>query len=357
MQERIGKLRQVFDTDEIDAFYIMNLENRYYLSGFTGSTGALLLTREQSYLLTDFRYLSQAAGESPSYQIVEVAAETYGAVLLRILQEKKISRLGVEGDHLTYNQYVELSRVCTGIKLKPLIDRVEGIRILKDRSEIELIEKAVSIADQAFAQILPLIKQGVTEQELALELEYNMRRLGASGPAFKFIVASGVRSALPHGVASSKTIAGGELVTFDFGAVYQGYHSDITRTVVVDSFNQRQQEIYQIVLAAQMNGVAAVKAGATAAEVDYAARSVIEEKGYGKYFGHSTGHGLGLNIHENPRLSIKDKTILAPGMVVTIEPGIYIEDWGGVRIEDTVLVEKSGCRVLTGTPKKELLVL
>ncbi|MEG3070472.1 MAG: M24 family metallopeptidase [Candidatus Syntrophopropionicum ammoniitolerans] len=170
-------------------------------------------------------------------------------------------------------------------------------------------------------------------------------------------MASGVRSALPHGVASSKTIAGGELVTFDFGAVYQGYHSDITRTVVVDSFNQRQQEIYQIVLAAQMNGVAAVKAGATAAEVDYAARSVIEEKGYGKYFGHSTGHGLGLNIHENPRLSIKDKTILTPGMVVTIEPGIYIEDWGGVRIEDTVLVEKSGCRVLTGTPKKELLVL
>lgn len=147
MQGRISKLRQIFDTDEIDAFYIMNPENRYYLSGFTGSTGALLLTREQSYLLTDFRYLSQAAGESPSYQIVEVAAETYGAVLLRILQEKKISRLGVEGDHLTYNQYVELSRVCTGIKLKPLIDRVEGIRILKDRSEIELIEKAVSIAD------------------------------------------------------------------------------------------------------------------------------------------------------------------------------------------------------------------
>ncbi|MDD4766910.1 MAG: Xaa-Pro peptidase family protein [Desulfotomaculaceae bacterium] len=356
MPEKISRLRQLFGPAGIDAFYITNPENRYYLSGFTGSTGALLVTREQSYMLTDFRYTAQAAMESPGYQVIEVSG-TYAAVLFRLLKENCLFRLGLEGDHQTCNQYFNLSKVRAGVEIKPLSDQVEQLRMLKDESEIGLIEKAVSIADLSFAQILPLIKPGVTEQEIALQLEYTMRRMGADGPAFKIIVASGVRSALPHGVASAKTIAVGDLVTFDFGAVYQGYHSDITRTVVINSSNLRQKEIYKIVLEAQMNAIAAVKAGVCASDVDWAARSIIEKKGYGECFGHSTGHGLGLGIHENPSLAAKNDTILEPGMVVTIEPGIYIRNWGGVRIEDTVVVEDNGCRILTKTPKEKLLVL
>lgn len=356
MPERISRLRKLLGPFEIDAFYITNPENRYYLSGFTGSTGALLLTREQSYLLTDFRYTTQAAMESPEYQVVEVS-ETYAAVLFQILKENRLFRLGLEGDHQTCNQYFNLSKECAGVEIKPLSGGVEQLRILKDESEIDLIKKAVGIADQAFAQILPLIKPGVTEQEIALQLEFTMRRMGADGPAFNIIVASGVRSALPHGVASTKTIAAGDLVTFDFGAVYQGYHSDITRTVVINSLNPRQEEIYKIVLEAQMNAAAAVKAGARASDVDCAARSIIEKKGYGECFGHSTGHGLGLSIHEKPRLAAKDDTVLEAGMVITVEPGIYIRNWGGVRIEDTVLVEENSCRILTKTPKEKLLVL
>ena len=356
MPERISRLRQLLEPAGIDAFYVTNPENRYYLSGFTGSAGALLLTREQSYLLTDFRYTAQAAMECPGYRLIEVSG-AYAAVLFQILKENGISRLGLEGDHQTCNQYFNLCKVCEGVEIKPLSDQVEQLRILKDRSEIELIEQAVSIADQAFAQILPVINPGVAEQEIALQLEYAMRRMGAGGPAFKIIVASGVRSALPHGVASAKTIAVGDLVTLDFGALYHGYHSDITRTVVMNSLNMRQKEIYEIVLEAQMNAVATVKAGVRASDVDYAARSIIEKKGYGECFGHSTGHGLGLSIHETPGLAAKNDTILEPGMVVTIEPGIYIRNWGGVRIEDTVLVEDNGCRILTKTPKEKLLVL
>ncbi len=356
MLERVSRLRNLFGPEKINAFYITNPENRFYLTGFTGSTGALLVTPDQLYLLTDFRYMEQAAIESPGCRVIEVSG-TYAAALFEILRKKHLSRLGLEGDHLTYSQFINLSKVCEGVEIKPLSDRVEQLRILKDESEIDLIDQAVSIADQAFAQILHLVKPGVTEQEIALRLEYAMRRMGADGPAFRFIVASGVRSALPHGVSSPKTIMAGDLVTFDFGAVCRGYHSDITRTVVVSSPNTRQKEIYEIVLEAQMNAAAAVKAGVRASDVDSAARGIIEKNGYGECFGHSTGHGLGLNIHENPRLASKVDTVLEPGMVITIEPGIYIKNWGGVRIEDTVLVEENGCRILTKTPKEELLVL
>jgi Xaa-Pro aminopeptidase/Xaa-Pro dipeptidase len=294
--------------------------------------------------------------ESPEYQVIEVSG-SYAEAFLRILKDKHLFRLGLEGDHQTCNQYFNLKNICEGVVIKPLSDKVEQLRILKDEYEIELIEKAVSIADLAFEQILPDIKPGITEREIALQLEYAMRRLGAEGAAFKFIAASGIRSALPHGVATSKTIAVGDLLTLDFGAVYHGYHSDITRTVVINKLNVRQQEIYKIVLEAQMNAIAALKAGVCASDVDYAARSIIDKKGYGEYFGHSTGHGLGLSIHEYPRLAAKDVTILEPGMVVTVEPGIYIQNWGGVRIEDTVLVENNGCRILTKSPKEKILVL
>jgi len=353
---RRGRLRELFDPPGIDAIYITNPENRFYLSGFSGTTGALLLTRTRACLLTDFRYTAQAAAESPEFQVVEVT-DSYAGTIFKILKENQLTRLGIEGDHLTWNQYDIIRKRCEGIEVKPLSDKVEKLRSCKDEAEVGMIEKAVSISDQALVLTLPVIRPGVTENEIALHLEYTMRRLGADGSAFKIIAASGARSALPHGVASAKTIAAGDLVTLDFGAVYHGYHSDITRTVAVKSASPKQKEIYEIVLEAQMNAVAAIKAGVRACDVDRAARSIIEKHGYGECFGHGTGHGLGLNIHESPRLSAKDSTVLEPGMVVTAEPGIYVNNWGGVRIEDTVLVENYGCRILTGSPKEELLIL
>jgi Xaa-Pro aminopeptidase len=305
LPDRINRLREILEPAGIDAFYITNPENRYYLSGFSGSTGALLLTREQSYLLTDFRYIAQAAMESPEFQVVDVT-DSYAGMILKIFTEHKLRRLGIEGEHLTFNQYSTLTKLCEGIEVKPQGDKVEQLRICKDESEIKLIEKAVSIADQALAQTLPLLKPGVAENEIALHLEYAMRRLGAEGSAFKIIAASGARTALPHGVAAMKIIEAGDLVTLDFGAVYKGYHSDITRTVAINSASPKQKEIYKIVLEAQMNAVAAIKAGVCACDVDRAARSVIEKYGYGECFGHSTGHGLGLSIHEIPRPGARD---------------------------------------------------
>lgn len=356
MPDRINRLRGFLGPAGIDAFYVTNPENRFYLSGFSGSTGALLLTRERAYLLTDFRYTAQASMESPAFQVVEVA-DTYAGMITKIFKENHLFILGIEGEHLTCSQYFTLKKLCEGIEVKPQSDRVEQLRSCKDEAEVRLIEKAVSLADQALALTLPMIRPGVTENEIALQLEYTMRRLGADGPAFKIIVASGARSALPHGAASAKIIEVGDLVTLDFGAVYQGYHSDITRTMAVNKSDQKQKELYQIVLEAQMNAITVLKAGIRTCDVDHAARSIIEKNGYGECFGHSTGHGLGLSIHEIPRLSDRDNTVLEPGMVVTVEPGIYLRSWGGVRIEDTVLVENNGCRILTGAPKEELLIL
>ncbi len=232
---------------------------------------------------------------------------------------------------------------------------LDSLRTIKDESEIELIKKAVSISDQAFAEVISVIKAGMTEMEVAAELEYRMRKLGSERPAFATIVASGVRGSLPHGTASNKVIQEGELVTMDFGAVYQGYHSDITRTICVGKASQKQKELYHIVLDAQLNGLAAVCAGKKNNAVDMAARYVITQNGYAENFGHGLGHGVGLEIHEWPRLSPKaEPMVLENGIVVTVEPGIYIPEWGGIRIEDTVVVTSNGCNKLTQSTKKLL---
>jgi len=340
----------------VEAFYVTNPENRFYLSGFSGTAGALLLCRNDLFLLTDFRYTVQAELECPSFKIIEIN-DSYIDTLAQILKEKNISRLGCEGDHLSYNQFLILKDKLAGIDIKGTSGLVEKLRLNKDDAEIKNIEEAVRLADRALEQVLPGIKPGVPEREIALKLEYSMKSMGADGVAFNIIVASGPRSALPHGVASSRRLQKGDMVTIDFGAVYRGYHSDITRTVVLGEPEPRQEEIYSIVLEAQVQAVKAIRSGVRASDIDRVARDIITRNGYGECFGHSTGHGLGLNIHESPRLSSKDETVLQAGMVVTVEPGIYLPDWGGVRIEDTVLVEESGCRVLTRAPKDKLMIL
>jgi Xaa-Pro aminopeptidase/Xaa-Pro dipeptidase len=354
LKERIEKLRERFAGAGVEALYITNPENRFYLSGFTGTAGSLLLSLNNNYLFTDFRYAEQAAQECPDYQVIVTSGEC-SEVLREYLTGEGITLLGLEGDYLTYNQFQILKERLDGVELKTVDGMVEELRARKDKGEIALIEEAVRLADEAFQEVLPHIRPGVCEREVALQLEYSMRRMGAEGAAFKTIVASGYRAALPHGVASSRIMAPGDLVILDFGAVYSGYHSDMTRTVVLGKPDKKQEEIYQLVLAAQVSAIEFLRAGVKAQDVDAAARSIIEQAGYGNQFGHSTGHGVGLSIHEKPRLSVKDQTVLEEGMVVTIEPGVYLPGWGGVRIEDTVVVQNGGCRVLTRTPKEELL--
>lgn len=356
VQGRIERLLARLAQENVDAFLVMRPENRFYLSGFTGSAGALVVTARQVYFLADFRYFEQAREQCPLCQVVGFKESLYDA-LAEKLPQWGVSRLGCEGDFLTYKQVVTLQEKLENIPVTPLYGLVEELRQVKDPGEIELLSRAVALADRAFEHILDYLKPGVTEWDVAVELECFMRRLGARKSAFDTIVASGPRGALPHGVASHRVICEGDLVTMDFGCLYRGYNSDLTRTVVVGSPAPRQEEIYRLVLAAQRAALAAVRAGVKACEVDRAAREVIASAGYGENFGHSTGHGVGLAVHEDPSVSKKNETVLQPGMVITVEPGIYLPGWGGVRIEDMVVVEEQGCRILTRAPKDPLPVV
>lgn len=351
MQDRLARLRAKMTADGADGVLVTKPENMHYFSGFTGGEGAVIITEQESLLITDSRYTEQAEQEAFGFKIVRqerVLMEEISAILSR-----NAKHILIEQNHLPLEAYLALKSADTGIEWLPT--ELDSLRNIKDDREIELIRKAVAISDQAFDHVISIIKAGMTEKEVAAELEYQMRKLGSERPAFQTIVASGVRGSLPHGIASDKVIQEGELVTMDFGAVYKGYHSDITRTVCVGKASQKQKELYHIVLDAQLSGVAAVQEGRKNNAVDAAARYVIIQNGYGEYFGHGLGHGVGLEIHEWPRLSPKAEPMtLASGMIVTVEPGIYLPDWGGIRIEDTVLVTSNGYDKLTQSTKKLL---
>jgi Xaa-Pro aminopeptidase len=355
LQERVNKLRELFSGEGIDAFLVTSPENRFYLTGFTGSSGSVLVTEKDVFMITDFRYDEQAQRQSPHCSVVMVG-DGLPETLHVLADSNNLRKIGCEGEIISYQQHAAIGGRLAARQLKPLYGFMDSLRAIKDPSEIDCIARAAGLADQAFSHILPLVGEGVRESDLALELEFYMRKNGAGGISFPIIVASGHRSSLPHGTASDKIVARGDLVTMDFGAMLAGYHSDMTRTVVVGEADKKQREIYSIVLEAQLAGIAAVKPGVAASEVDRAARDVIANYGYGECFGHSTGHGLGLQIHENPRLSARDTTVLRAGMVVTVEPGIYIAGWGGVRIEDSVLVDMGGPRILSGSEKNRLIV-
>lgn len=354
MQGRIKRLQNKLRGERIDALLIMRPENRLYLTGFTGTTGVAVVTFDEIFFLTDFRYTEQARDQCKHCRVVEIKRSA-NETLTEFLPRLGVKRLGCEGDFISYQQFNILREKLGTIELMPIYGMVEDLRQTKDGSEIDTVARAVELADNAFARILSFLRPGIAERDVALELEFFMRKNGAEKSAFEIIVASGKRGAMPHGVASEKRLQLGDMVTMDFGCVFNGYHSDITRTVVLGNPTRKQQEIYNIVLEAQLAGVKAVRAGVKACDVDRASRSIIQRYGYGDNFGHSTGHGLGLAIHENPRLAVNVDTVLVPGMVVTVEPGIYLPGWGGVRIEDSVVVEERGCRVLTRAPKMELI--
>lgn len=351
--KRVSKLQAVLQAQGLDAMLITSGVNRRYLSGFTGSSGYVLVTGDESYLLTDFRYMTQAADQAQGLKVVQHEPKFIDSVRELLPKGGKV-RVGFEQDDVTFSAYTSYAAALQPAELVPVSKAVENLRMFKDEDELAVMQRAADLADRTFSHILNVIKPGMTERDVDLEMEFYMRSHGATSSSFDTIVASGERSAMPHGVASSRVIQGNELVTFDFGALLDGYCSDLTRTIALGTPAPKLKEIYDVVLEAQLHALAHIKPGMTGREADALARDVITRYGYGEYFGHSTGHGLGMEVHEWPRLSKVGDEILEPGMVVTVEPGIYLAGLGGVRIEDDIVITDSGISLLTHSSKEYL---
>jgi Xaa-Pro aminopeptidase len=355
IEARLVKLRKEMAVKGLDAILVTKRENYIWLSGFSGTSASLVVTASDAILITDFRYDEQASKQAPDYKI-HIYRGNISDAIREVLSDLRVSKLGFEDKYLTYEQYTDFADRFVGCSLTPIGALIEKLREIKDASEIAAITKAVEIADKAFQYIVGFIKPGMTEAEVAAEMEYHMRKQGASGTSFDTIVASGVRSSMPHGLASEKKISLGDPVTMDFGALYENYCSDMTRTVFVGNPTDEMRRIYEIVLEAQTRAEEFIKAGVNGRDADAVARDIIKGYGYGDNFGHGLGHSLGLEIHEEPRLSLSGGSILASNMIVTVEPGIYIKEMGGVRIEDVVVVGEDGAKILTKSTK-ELLIL
>ena len=351
---KLMRLRASMEKVGIDGFLITSTYNRRFMTNFTGSAGVVLISQKEAKFITDFRYVEQAGKQAPDYEVVQHK----GTIMEEVGKQAKamnIGKLGFEQEHLTYATYKAYEGAIDG-QLLPVSGVIENLRLIKTSSEIKILKEAAAIADAAFTHILDFLRPGISELDVSNELEFFMRKQGATSSSFDIIVASGIRSALPHGVATDKIIEKGDFVTLDYGAYYNGYVSDITRTLAVGKPSEELINIYDIVLEAQLRGMAGIKPGMTGREADALTRNLIEEKGYGQYFGHSTGHGIGLEVHEGPALSFRSDIILEPGMAVTVEPGIYLPGVGGVRIEDDTIVTIDGNEALTHSTK-ELIIL
>lgn len=341
--DRISKLRALLPAGA--GAYITSRANIFYYSGFTSEDAALIITPEQCILVTDSRYLIQAKQQAPDFTVVDIRDG-----LSKIFENLDITVLGYEENYLTCAGFSKLQGL--SFETAPMQEIIWAPRRNKEPAEIRKIHAAEELGDAAFSHILNFLRVGKTEQEIALELEYFMKQNGAQGLSFETIVASGVRSAMPHGTASSKVIETGDFVTMDFGCVLDGYCSDMTRTVVMGKANDRQKEIYETVLSAQKAALAEIACGKSCSEIDAVARNVISNAGYGENFGHSLGHSVGIEIHENPNFSPRSTDFVENGHVITVEPGIYIENFGGVRIEDVIAVENGRVLNLTASPKE-----
>jgi len=335
----------------LDALLFTQLSNIRYLSGFTGTDGVLVLTRQGDCFLTDSRYTAQARQQVCADDIREYRLKLDGVV--DYLLERGVKRVGFESEIVSFGDYQRFKeKGGDALEWVPLGRDLRELRTVKESSEIALMESAAQLNAEAFESVLPQIAPGASEREIALALEFALKKRGGEEKAFDFIVASGERGAMPHGVASDKKLAKGELVTIDFGTRVGGYHSDETVTVALGEVTARHKEIYEVVLAAHDKAIERIRPGVSLREIDAIARDYISEKGYGDFFGHGLGHGVGLEIHEAPVLSSRTEDIAREGMVFTVEPGIYIPGFAGVRIEDTMLVTADGSRCLTQIPKK-----
>jgi len=349
---RQEKLQQTLDGERLDGFIVTHPQNLRYLCGYSGSSGLLLFLNGRRTFITDGRYTEQAREEVRGARVV-IAKGLLLAEAARLLQAVKSARIGFEADHTTVEAAAALRKLLPRkVVCKPVSGLVMRQRIIKDADELRLIRTAVVIGAGAFERTLELVHPGVRESEIATQLEVAAHEAGAEAMSFETIVAAGKRSALPHGRASSEPLPRRGFVVIDAGVILRGYCSDMTRTVHVGRVGREERKWYEAVLEAQLAGIAAVKPGKTAGEVDQAARQALRRRKLDRFFTHSTGHGVGLEIHEPPRLGKGQQERLQPGMVVTIEPGIYVPGKGGIRIEDMVLVTASGCEVLTPVNKE-----
>lgn len=352
------RMNEILVKKDLDAILVSNGFNMTYLSGFSGATGYLYISKERKLIFTDSRYTTQARLESGAFEVVEMnAKQGYSELIQKYMLMDKAEKIGFEDQDFIYADFMKIKEVCQAREWVALGCELSNLRIIKRPDELEKLAMAESIGDEAFSYILTILKPGMTELEVAVELEGFMKTHGASNLSFETIVASGVNSSMPHARPSNKVIEEGDFVTMDFGCVYEGYCSDMTRTVVVGKASEKQKEIYNTVLKAQLAALDGLKAGKTGKEIDAIARDLIGDAGYGTYFGHGLGHSVGLEIHEEPRLSPGNPNILQANCIETVEPGIYIPGFGGVRIEDMVIVTEDGCINLTHSPKELIELL
>lgn len=351
---RIEKIKAILDELKLDAFYVTHIPNIRYLTGFSGSAATLLISKKKKYFLTDFRYKEQSAQQVKGFEIII----NYQAdeELKKIIAKEGFKSFAFESTHLTVHQLDTLEKTFSNVKFTAVPERIEKLTMIKTPDELVKMQKAIDITDDVFAKLLDIIKPGMKENDVAAQITYWHKMLGADKDSFDPIVASGWRGALPHGMASDKIIEKGEMVTLDFGCVYNGFCSDMTRTISVGEPSAEMKKIYEIVKTAQHSAVDAAKSGITTKQLDSVARDYIYAQGFEGKFGHGLGHGLGIEVHEMPSVSQRMDMALPVNSVVTVEPGIYVEGLGGVRIEDDILITGGGCEVLNKSPKELIII-
>lgn len=342
---------------KVDALLVTDINNVFYLSGFTGSTAAVLVTGDSSTILVDPRYSVQARKECPQTEVRDFSNMSLCKAASGLIAEAKPGIVGFESDNLTVTAYRDLRKqIDRATKLKGTRGVIGKLRMVKDLHEIELIRLASEISDATFDAVCREVKPGMTEREIAIFIDFTMRKLGASKPGFDTIAAAGPGAAEPHHQPTDAVLEKGQMLKLDFGATRAKYNSDLTRTIFFGEPDAKQREVYQIVLDALLQATAAIAPGKTGKEIDAVARDYITSKGYGDKFGHGLGHSLGIVVHDGPGFSTMSEIILEPGMVITVEPGIYIEGWGGVRIEDDIVVTETGVEVITKAEKGLVVV-
>ena len=353
---RLNQLLNHINNVGCDGLYITNMTNIRYLTGFSGSSAILFILNNKAYFLTDGRYIVQSKNEVKNAEIFIIDKNYFDTINKHILLSQDKLLIGFESAHLSVSHHQNLLKTFPNIQWESTNSIIEEIAAVKDSKEIESLKIAIEITDYVFNQIIPEIKEGVSEKYIAAKISYLFKTNGAEGDSYESIIASGARSALPHARATDKKFQKGDFIVMDFGALYNGYHADMTRTVLIGPSTSKHHKIYDIVLESQLNGIKIAKENIKCSEVDKACRSIIENKGYGNFFNHSTGHGIGLEVHTLPRIHKNNKELLKSNHVITIEPGIYIPDWGGVRIEDDCLITQDSCIPLNKSPKELIII-
>ena len=355
-QKRLEQVSSKINDLGYDGFYINNLTNIRYLTGFSGSAGVLIIVNGVGHFFTDGRYTKQSSEQIQNCSITIINSNYFDAIHKKKIIAKNHLNIAFEGDHITYSNCDGLKKYFSTINWISTTSIIENIAAIKDQHEIDLLTTAIEITDYTFKKIIPEIKPGVSERYISAKISYLFKTNGAEGDSYESIIASGPNGALPHARPTDREFKKGDFIVMDFGALYNGYHADMTRTLLIGPATKKHEEIYNIVLKAQLNGIKTAKEGIPCATVDHACRSIIDNHGYADFFNHSTGHGIGLEVHTLPRIHKNNDQLLQSNHVITIEPGIYLPDWGGVRIEDDCLINKDKCLPLNKSTKELIII-